>query len=235
MSKETSVDYNTKAGFLTRSEIKSVAKGDGGAIDTLMSNVLYYLQNEFGLIEYSTEAGESVNFYSYFPFEDTVLPSVVLEPTNSKIDINWVGGVGFVQEGLPKHTVRGEVDITFDVMARNEREKYSISGTLLNVLFRGMFDAKLSKSGIKHIKFKRSINRGFDQADRVLQFHSHGISSDLLFRELVTFTFIFDWIITYPTETYNDNFINEIDTSTDETTLTITTDIKWLPITFTFT
>jgi len=235
MSKETSVGYNTKAGFLTRSEIKSVAKGDGGAIDTLMSNIIYYLQNEFGLIEYSTEAGEEVNFYTYFPFEDTVLPSVVLEPTNTKLDINWVGGVGFVQEGLPKHTLRGEVDITFDVLARSEREKYSISGTLLNVLFRGLFDAKLSRSGIKHIKFKRSINRGFDQADRVLQFHSHGISSDLLFRELVTFTFIFDWIITSPIEVVNENFISEIDSSTEDEDTTVYSNTEWLSITFTFT
>jgi len=241
MSKEVSVDYNTKGGFMTRKYIKDYTKGDGGPIDSLMTNILYYLQNNFKTIQFSdAAAGSTVNFYAYFPFEKLVLPSVILEPTDIEMNINWVGGIGFQQEGEGRNTLRAEVDVTFDVMARNEREKYSISGTLANVLYRGLFNNILSKVGIKHITFKRSVSRGFDQADRVLQFHSHAITSDLIFRELVTFTFTFDWIVTDPSAIIEEHFITGVDFGSapiggNPIEVTIYVKAKWIPITFTYT
>lgn len=241
MSKEVSVDTNTKGGFMTRKYIKDYTKGDGGPIDSLMTNILFYLQNNFETIQFSdAHAGSIVNFYAYFPFEKLELPSVILEPTTIEMNINWVGGIGFQQEGEGRNTLRAEVDVTFDVMARTEREKYSISGTLANVLYRGLFNNVLSKAGIKHIAFKRSVSRGFDQADRVLQFHSHAIASDLIFRELVTFTFVFDWIVTDPSTIIEERFVSNVYYSSapisgNPIEVTIYVKTKWIPITFTYT
>lgn len=241
MSKEVSVDYDTKGGFMTRKYIKDYTKGDGGPIDTLMTNILFYLQNNFKTIQFSdAAAGSTVNFYAYFPFQDLDLPSVILEPTTIELNINWVGGIGFQQEGKGRNTLRGEVDITFDIMARTEREKYSISGTLANVLYRGLFNNVLSKVGIKHMSFQRSVSRGFDQADRVLQFHSHSITSDLIFRELVTFQFVFDWIVTDPATFIEERFITDVEYGStsiggNPIIVTIYAKAKWIPITFTYT
>jgi len=240
VDKEVSVDINTKGGYLTRKYIKDYTKGDGGVIDTLVTNITYYLQNAFKTIQFSdAAAGSDVNFYAYFPFQNLDLPAVVLEPTNIKLDINWVGGIGFQEAGKEKYTLRGEVDVTFDVMARNEREKYSISGSLANVLYRGIFNNDFSKMGVRHMSFQKSINRGFDQADRVLQFHSHILSQDLIFRELVTFKFVFDWIVTDPATIVEEHFISSIDYSSapiggSPIEVTIYVKKKWLPIEFTY-
>ena len=197
MSFEQTIDKDTKGAFLTRKYIKDVQSGDGGMVDTLLSIIMKYLNNNLAKFKQSnTSSGTSVTLFQYVPQANVDIPSVVLEATNVSTNINWIGGIYRQEEGKNLNTLRGEIEVTFDVFARNSREKNSISGWVSNALYRGLFDMELRKNGIRHIEFIRSVDRGYDQADRVLQFHTHSPSSEMIFRQLMTFKFIFDWIIT---------------------------------------
>ena len=239
MSFEQSIDKDTKGAFLTRKYIKDVQDGDGGMIDTLISILMNYLNNNMAKFKQSaTSTGATVTLFQSFPFDDFTIPSVVVEATNVRTDVNWVGGIYCEEEGKNLNTVRGEVEVTFDMFGRNSREKNSISGWVTNTLYRGLWDMELRKNGIRHMEFIRSVDRGYDQADRVLQFHTHSPSSEIIFRQLVTYRFIFDWVITPRSDEgwSTPNYIKTIGVDTNEEgEQEYTQLVVYVPINFTLT
>jgi len=194
-------DRDTKGAFLTRKYIRDIQGGDGGPIDTLLATITVYINENLAKFKQSeASTGTSVTVFQYFPQQGFDIPSIVLEATNVQNDINWIGSVYTTEEDKKVRTIRANIDVTFDVFGRNTREKNAMSGWLQNALFRGLYDGELTKHGIRHIEFVRSVDRGYDQADRVLQFHTHSVSADIIFRQLVTYRFVFDWLITPRTD-----------------------------------
>ena len=233
-------EKNKIDGVLTRAELEGVSKGDGGIIDNLLSSILKYLKNNVKSFSLSDGNYTDIEFVLYFPYDKfESLPMVAIDVTNSKIKPSFIGGITYVDDlNTPIPTVRGDVEVVFDVIARNSRQKEAIVGVISNALYRGLYDGSLTKYGILNIFFNRSINRGMEQADKVLQFHTHQLITDTVFRHILDYTFSFISPVTYPVALSIDDeyFIHDIGVTEEDNyfAMTLSENSLFLELDFTY-
>lgn len=171
---------------------------DSGAIELIIAHLIDYLQTQFPKFNQSSDSsGTEVTFTYGYPNDSSIefnLPAVAI---STRDDEHFQDSMGYIQyfnkeTGDTAYGLRVKATIEFDIWARNMREKAFIQGILVNMLHSGMVNNLLRFRGIQTCEFVRSIPRGYDQTDRVLQFHTHQIGSDEIFRQVMEFDFIFD-------------------------------------------
>lgn len=187
-----------------------------GMIDVVIAQLVNLLREEFQDFEASYPEGDgtTTEFYFRFPNKnmEVNLPGIFLSSRDSK---NYMDSMGFIQSynkntGEIIHGMRGEPIIEFDIWARNDREKGIIEGILINFLNSKIVDDTLLFLGIQNIRYVRSTPRGYDQTDRVLQFHTHQIGSDDVFRQVSEFQIDFDHQLVLTTTIQNIGVIKSI-------------------------
>lgn len=183
---------------------------NGGAIELLISHLIDYLQTNFPKIKQSASSlGTDVTFTYAYPQDSSMeinLPTIAI---STRQDEHYQDSMGYIQfynkeTGEIVKGIQMVATIEFDIWARDQREKAFIQGVLTNMLHAGMVNNALRFRGIQVIEFDTSIPRGYDQTDRVLQFHTHQIGSDEIFRQVMYFEFTFDhrliWDFESPSE-----------------------------------
>jgi len=169
---------------------------NAGSSELLIAHLINYLRDNFPLFKFSpTSSGTQLNFSYTFPDDvnlEVQAPVVLLQV---KSDDHYQDSMGYVQginSGEFLYGYRNNPIIEFDVWATSEREKRYIEGMLPNLLHGGIVNRELRYRGVQAVEFVRSVPRGYDQTDRVLQFHTHIVGSDELFRQLMEFSFTYD-------------------------------------------
>jgi len=180
---------------------------DSGAIEIIIAHLIDYLQKNFPKFNQSTGSlGTDVRFTYGYPQDESVeimLPAIAV---STRDDEHYQDSMGYIQyyneeTGDIAHGVQVRTTIEFDIWANSTREKAFIQGVLINMIHSGMVNNLLRFRGIQVAEFVRSIPRGYDQTDRVLQFHTHQIGSDEIFRQVMEFDFIFDHRLIWDFET----------------------------------
>lgn len=180
--------------------IKNIIQNEeqkSGAIELVIAHLIDYLTQEFPNFKQSSTGGTHVTFTYSYPQDvslEYLLPVVAL---STRDDEHYQDSMGYIQyynkyTGDVAYGVQIRTTIEFDIWARSPREKAFIQGILLNMLHAGFVNNKLRFRGLQSCEFVRSIPRGYDQTDRVLQFHTHQIGSDEIFRQIMEFDFIYD-------------------------------------------
>jgi len=169
---------------------------NAGSQELLIAHLINYLREEFPLYKFSpTSSGTQINFSYMFPDDanlEVQAPVVLLQ---IKSDDHYQDSMGYVQgenNGEFLYGYRNNPLVEFDIWATSEREKRFIQGLLFNLLHGGIVNRQLRYRGIQAVEFRRSVPRGYDQTDRVLQFHTHIVGSDEIYRQLVEMNFTFD-------------------------------------------
>jgi len=183
---------------------------DGGAMELIIAHIIDYLSTNFPLIKQSANSvGTDVMFTYGYPQDSSIeinLPAIAI---STRQDEHYQDSMGYVQyynkdTGEIVKGLQVMATIEFDIWARDQREKAFIQGVLINMLHAGMVNNNLRFRGIQVIEFDTSIPRGYDQTDRVLQFHTHQIGSDEIYRQVMYFDFTFDhrliWDFESPSE-----------------------------------
>jgi len=170
---------------------------DSGAIELIIAHLIDYLSNEFPNFKQSVKGGTEVMFSYGYPQDSSMEINLPIVAVSTRDDEHYQDSMGYIQyyneeTGDIAYGVQVRTTIEFDIWGRSPREKAFIQGILLNMLHVGMINYKLRHRGIQVIEFVRSIPRGYDQTDRVLQFHTHQIGSDEIFRQVMEFDLIFD-------------------------------------------
>jgi len=183
---------------------------DSGAIELIIAHLIDYLQSEFPKFKMSsTSSGTDVSFTFDYPQDKSLEIMLPVIAISTRDDEHYQDSMGYIQHynketGDISYGIQIKTTIQFDIWSRNPREKAFIQGVLLNMLHAGMVNFNLRHRGVQVIEFVRSIPRGYDQTDRVLQFHTHQIGSDEIFRQVMEFDFIYDhrliWDFTTPNE-----------------------------------
>jgi len=203
---------------------------DSGAIELIIAHLIDYLQSSFPKFKQSTNSGGTEVTFTYgYPQDKSMeinLPAVAI---STRDDEHYQDSMGYIQyydnkTGDIVYGIRASPTIEFDIWSNNPREKAFIQGILLNMLHAGIVNGELRFRGIQTCEFVRSIPRGYDQTDRVLQFHTHQIGSDEIFRQVMEFDFIFDHRLIWDFETPNELVyaIKQIITNVDGAILTST-------------
>ncbi len=171
---------------------------DSGLTELIIAHLIDYLQDEFPKFMQSVGSlGTEVMFTYGYPQDVSVeimLPAIAI---STRDDEHYQDSMGYIQyynkdTGDIAHGIQVRTTIEFDIWANSTREKAFIQGILVNMIHAGMVNNLLRFRGIQVAEFVRSIPRGYDQTDRVLQFHTHQIGSDEIFRQVMEFDFIFD-------------------------------------------
>ena len=184
-------------GIYIKDDIDGVAR-DTGYTDLVIAHLVTYLRDNFPLFAASSNsAGTTTSFFSSFPEDknlEVTLPAIVMDVRSDDYIADSIGFVQhFVQEtGEIIYGLESNIVLELDIWANNQREKKVLQGLLINQFHAGMITQELRRRGIRNIKFIRSVPRGYDQTDRVLQFHTHQLKSDDIFRQVMEFEIQFD-------------------------------------------
>lgn len=183
---------------------------DSGIIELLIAHLIDYLSSEFpNFKQSSTSTGSRVSFSYDYPQDSSLEINLPIIAMSTRDDEHYQDSMGYIQyyneeAGEIVYGIQARTTIQFDIWARSPREKAFIQGILTNMLHSGMVNNNLRHRGIQIIEFVKSIPRGYDQTDRVLQFHTHQIGSDEIFRQVMEFNFIYDhrliWNFSSPNE-----------------------------------
>lgn len=183
---------------------------DSGAIELIIAHLIDYLTNEFPQFNQSSASdGTNVTFSYGYSMDKTIEINLPFVSISTRDDEHYQDSMGYIQyyneeTGDIAYGLQIRTTVELDIWARSPREKAFIQGILLNMLHVGMVNNKLRFRGVQVCEFVRSIPRGYDQTDRVLQFHTHQIGSDEIFRQVMEFDFIYDhrliWDFTTPNE-----------------------------------
>lgn len=103
-----------------------------------------------------------------------------------------VGIGGYIGGNGNKRAEQYRVGITFDIWARDTREREVIAGILSRFIFEHKWGG-LPSIGIIDIMDKGTRTRGFDLTDRILQFHSHQLTN--IFRRLMSFDALMEFAV----------------------------------------
>jgi len=177
---------------------------NAGSQELIIAHLINYLRNEFPLFKFSpTSSGTQINFSYMFPDDINIEVQAPVVLLQVKSDDHYQDSMGYVHgvagDGKVLYGYRNNPLIEFDVWATSEREKRFIQGMLFNALHGGIINHTLRHRGIQTVEFVRSVPRGYDQTDRVLQFHTHIVGSDEIYRQLVEMTFTYDHRVVFPT------------------------------------
>ena len=173
-------------------------RNDGGAIQLIIAHLIDYLTNEFPKFEQSiNSSGTDVSFSYDYPQDSSIEINLPIIAISTRDDEHYQDSMGYIQyynedTGEIVYGLQIRTAIQFDIWARSPREKAFVEGILINMLHAGMVNYNLRHRGVQVIEFVRSIPRGYDQTDRVLQFHTHQIGSDEIFRQVMEFDFTYD-------------------------------------------
>ena len=182
---------------------------DSGAIELIISHLIDYLQDEFPKFKQSEgSSGSQITFTYGYPQDSNIeinLPAIAVGTRDDEHFQDSMGYIQYVNEetGDVAYGIRVRATIEFDIWARSQRQKAFIQGILINMIHAGIVNNNLRLRGIQTAEFVRSIPRGYDQTDRVLQFHTHQIGSDEIFRQVMEFDFEFDHRLVWEFPTTN--------------------------------
>lgn len=177
---------------------------NSGDVNLVVEQLLDYLETHFPTYNLSSgSAGTAINFMYGYPEDQTLeikIPVVVIDVRD---DDNFVDSMGYLQyynedTGTFVRGIRYSSVIELDIWARNPREKKFIEGLLINYLHAGIASQDLIYRGIHELNFVRSIPRGFDETDRVLQFHTHILGNIPVFRQVMEFNVQFESQLVFP-------------------------------------
>jgi len=183
---------------------------DSGAIELIIAHLIDYLTTEFPKFrQSSTSTGTDVTFLFDYSQDSSLEANLPLIAISTRDDEHYQDSMGYIQyydenSGDISYGIQVKTTIQFDIWAKDPRQKAFIQGILLNMLHAGMVNNRLRQRGIQVIEFVRSIPRGYDQTDRVLQFHTHQIGSDEVFRQVMEFDFIYDHRLIWDFESPNE-------------------------------
>lgn len=182
-------------------------KQDSGAIEIIIAHLIDYLQKNYPKFNQSENStGSEVMFTYGYPQDSSVEINLPAIAVSTRDDEHYMDSMGYIQyyneeTGDISHGIQMRTTIEFDIWANSTREKAYIQGILIDMIHSGMANNLLRFRGIQVAEFVRSIPRGYDQTDRVLQFHTHQIGSDEIFRQVMEFDFIFDHRLIWDFET----------------------------------
>ncbi len=183
---------------------------DSAPIELIIAHLIDYLQTYYPKFNQSTSSGGTEVMFTYgYPQDSSIeinLPAIAI---STRDDEHFQDSMGYIQyynedTGDIVKGIRMRTTIEFDIWANNPREKAFIQGILINMIHAGIVNNLLRFRGVQVAEFVRSIPRGYDQTDRVLQFHTHQIGSDEIFRQVMEFDFIFDHRLIWDFETPNE-------------------------------
>lgn len=171
---------------------------DSGAIELIIAHLIDYLTTEFPKFNQSSLSTGTIATFTYdYPQDISLEEALPVVAISTRDDEHYQDSMGYIQyynqdTGEIVYGVQIRTTIQFDIWARSPREKAFIQGVLINMIHAGIVNYNLRHRGVQVAEFVRSIPRGYDQTDRVLQFHTHQIGSDEIFRQVMEFDFIFD-------------------------------------------
>ena len=169
---------------------------NAGSYDMLVVHLIDFLRTNFPKFKQSsTSSGTSIDFHYTYPEDRSMEWTVPAVFIDIKDDYHEIDSIGYVQaevDGENIYVFRVIANVEFDIWANSSRQKKIIAGVLYNLLHSGIIDFTLRRKGIQFIKYRRSVPRGYDQTDRVLQFHTHQLGSDEIYRDVVEIDIGFD-------------------------------------------
>jgi len=213
------------------------AERNSGGVELLIAHLIDYLNTYFPKFKQTAgSTGTSVTFTFGYPQDSTIEINLPIIAISSRDDEHFIDSAGYIQadvladDGDIVYGVQYKPTLEIDIWARDTREKAFIQGILINMLHAGIANGLLRQRGIQVIEFTRSIPRGYDQADRVLQFHTHQIGSDEIFRQVLEFDFTFDhrliWDFTDPNSSTVAYAIRQIIMGVNEETQNLYSNVK---------
>lgn len=102
-----------------------------------------------------------------------------------------IGLGGYVDSHGIKRAQMIDATLTFDVWARDSKERERASGIISGYIFDKLLD-KIRALGFLQFQDQSTRSRGFDLTDRILQFHSHQLTN--VWRRLIDFDVVFERI-----------------------------------------